>query len=71
MSTWGYCSSLFKHGLCFQAAFVLKARMTVLFNLPWCNGQTGEGGRFADRALVRVTRGLISSTRGLSPACSS
>ena len=53
----GFCSWLFKHGLSFQAAFVLKARMRVLFILPTYNGQTGEGGRLADRALIRASRG--------------
>lgn len=55
---WRFCSSLFKHGLSFQAAFVLKARLTVLFILPWHNEQTGEGGRLADRALIRISRGF-------------
>lgn len=52
------CSWLFKHGLSFEAAFVLKARITVLFILPSHNEQTGEGGRLADRALIRVSRGF-------------
>lgn len=42
----------------FQAAFVLKARTRVLFILPQYNGQTGEGGRLVDRALIRASRGF-------------
>lgn len=58
MSTWGFCSWLFKHGLSFQSAFVLKARMGVLFILPRYNEQTGEGGRLADMALIRASKGF-------------
>ncbi len=54
----GFCSWLFKHGLSFQAAFVLKARTRALFILSWHNGQTAEGGRLADRALIRASRGF-------------
>lgn len=53
-----FCSWLFKHCLFFQAAFVLKARTRVLFILPQYNGQTGEGGRLVDRALIRASRGF-------------
>lgn len=58
MSTWGFCSWLFKHGLSFQSAFVLKARMRVLFILRRYNEQTGEGGRLADMALIRASKGF-------------
>lgn len=29
-----------------------------LFCSGWYNGQTGEGGRLADRALIRASRGF-------------
>lgn len=53
-----FCSWLFKHGLFLQSAFVLKVRSRVLFILPGHNEQPGEGGRLADRALIRASRGL-------------
>lgn len=58
MSMWGFVPGLFKQGLSFQSAFVLKARTRVLFILPRHNGQTGEGGRLADTALIRASRGF-------------
>lgn len=53
-----FCSWLFKQALSFHAAFVLKAGMTVLFVLPWHKERTDEGGRLADRALIKVSRGF-------------
>ena len=68
MSTRGFCSELFKHGVSFQATFALKGRMTVLFILPRHNERPGQGGRLADRALIRLSRGFDKQgQRDISP----